>query len=361
MDAEARIAELERKIRELTVFHEVGKALTSTLDINRILETIMQQISSLFHPDTWSLLMVDEEAQELRFEIAVGEAAEKLRDIRLKLDEGIAGWVVRNNLPVYVPDTTKDERFSKRVDDLTMLATHSIACIPVRGREGVLGVIELINCPQPLRFEEEDLFLLQALADYAAIAIENARHVQRIHELTITDDCTKLFNARHLYSVLDAEIHRSTRYNYEFSLLFIDLDYFKHVNDVHGHLVGSKLLAELGQVIQKHLRLIDLAFRYGGDEFVILLPQTTKSAAILVAKRLHALMCKHVYMVEEGLNLHITSSLGVASFPADATTKADLIGLADQAMYEVKKHSRNNIAVAHGGLLIPTEVLPPTP
>jgi diguanylate cyclase (GGDEF)-like protein len=361
MDAEARIAELERKIRELTVFHEVGKALTSTLDINRILETIMQQISSFFHPDTWSLLMVDEEAQELRFEIAVGEAAEKLRDIRLKLDEGIAGWVVRNNQPVYVPDTAKDPRFSKRVDDLTMLNTNSIACIPVRGREGVLGVIELINCPQPLRFDEEDLFLLQALADYAAIAIENARHVQKIHELTITDDCTKLFNARHLYSVLDAEIHRSTRYNYEFSLLFIDLDYFKHVNDVHGHLVGSKLLAELGHVIQKHLRLIDLAFRYGGDEFVILLPQTTKAAAIAVAKRLHALICKHVYMQEEGLNLQVTASFGVASFPADATTKADLIGLADQAMYEVKKHSRNNIAVAHGGLLIPTEVLPPAP
>ena len=163
MDPQVRIAELERKVRELTVFHDVGKALTSTLDLDQVLEKIMHQISSFFHPDTWSLLMVDEEARELRFEIAVGEAAERLRDIRLKMDEGIAGWVVKNNQPVYVPDASKDPRFSKRVDDATALVTRSIACIPVRGREGVLGVIELINCPQPLRFEEEDLFLLQAL------------------------------------------------------------------------------------------------------------------------------------------------------------------------------------------------------
>ena len=109
---------MERKVRELTVFHEVGKALTSTLDLNRVLETIMHQISSFFHPDTWSLLMVDKDANELRFEIAVGEAAEKLRDIRLKMGEGIAGWVACNNQPVYVQDTAKDPRFSQRIDDM---------------------------------------------------------------------------------------------------------------------------------------------------------------------------------------------------------------------------------------------------
>ncbi len=351
LDSAERVVELERKVKELTVFHEVGKALTSTLDLNRVLETIMHQISSFFHPDTWSLLMVDSDANELRFEIAVGEAAEKLRDIRLKIGEGIAGWVALNNQPVYVQDASKDTRFSNRIDDMTQIKTHSIACIPVRGREGVLGVIELINCPQPLRFEEEDLFLLQALADYAAIAIENARHVQKIHELTITDDCTKLFNARHLYNVLDAEIHRSTRYNYEFSLVFIDMDHFKDVNDVHGHLVGSKLLAELGQAIQQHLRLIDIAFRYGGDEFVIMLPQTPKGAAINVAKRLRNLITKRTYLKEEGINLRLTASFGLASFPVDATDKAQLISLADTAMYEVKKECRDNIAVANMGIL----------
>jgi diguanylate cyclase (GGDEF)-like protein len=351
MSAE-RIAELEKKVRELTVFHEVGKALTSTLDQNRVLETIMQQISSFFHPDTWSLLMVETESDELRFEIAVGEASEKLRDIRLKMGEGIAGWVARNNQPVYVPDTRKDSRFSNRVDEMTAMTTRSIACIPVRGRDGVLGVIELINCPNPLQFEGEDLFLLQALADYVAIAIENARHVQKIHELTITDDCTRLFNSRHLHNMMEAEIHRSTRYNYEFSLIFIDLDRFKQINDMHGHLVGSKMLAQVGLVLQQHLRLIDMAFRYGGDEFVVMLPQTSKRSAVQVARRLHKLLGEHVYLEDEGLQLHVTASFGLASFPTDATNRADLIHMADAAMYDVKKSTRNNIAVANQGVLV---------
>ena len=351
-ESAARIAELEKKVRELAVFHEVGKALTSTLDHNRVLETIMQQISAFFHPDTWSLLMVESDGEELRFEIAVGEASEKLTNIRLKMGEGIAGWVARHNQPVYVPDTSTDPRFSSRVDDLTRMVTRSIACIPVRGRDGVLGVIELINCPNPLQFEGEDLFLLQALADYVAIAIENARHVKKIHELTITDDCTRLFNSRHLNNMLEAEIHRSTRYNYEFSLVFIDLDRFKTVNDVHGHLVGSKLLAQVGQVLQSHLRLIDMAFRYGGDEFVLLLPQTSKRAAIQVARRLHRLLGERTYLEEEGLNLRITARFGLASFPTDATNRADLIHMADAAMYDVKKSTRNNISVANQGVLV---------
>lgn len=352
MDQSARIADLEKKVRELTVFHEVGKALTSTLDHNRVLETIMHQISSFFHPDTWSLLMVDPETNELYFEIAVGEASEKLTDLRLKIGEGIAGWVARHNQPVYVPDTSRDSRFSTRIDEVTRMVTRSIACIPVRGRDGVLGVIELINCPSPLQFEGEDLFLLQALADYVAIAIENARHVKKIHELTITDDCTRLFNARHMHNMLEAEIHRSTRYNYEFSVIFIDLDHFKEVNDVNGHLVGSKLLAQIGHLLQQHLRLIDLAFRYGGDEFVLLLPQTSKKSAVQVARRLHRLLAETSFLEEEGLNLHITASFGLASFPTDATNRVDLIHKADAAMYEVKNTSRNNIAAANQGMLV---------
>jgi diguanylate cyclase (GGDEF)-like protein len=200
-------------------------------------------------------------------------------------------------------------------------------------------------------FHDRDLALLEALADFAAIALENARHVQRIHELTITDDCTNLYNARHLNFILETEIYRSQRYGYEFSLVFLDLDHFKAVNDTHGHLAGSKLLAEIGQVLRDNCRLIDFAFRYGGDEFVILLPQTSKENACVVAWRLHKLIRESHWLTSENLDVRITTSAGVASYPTDSKTKAELLHLADEAMYMVKNSSRDNVAAAKQGLL----------
>ena len=228
---------------------------------------------------------------------------------------------------------------------------QSIVCVPVKGRERVLGVIELMNTTRNERFREGDIPVLTNLADYAAVAMENARYVQRIHQLTITDDCTALYNARHLNFVLDAEIYRSIRYGYEFSVIFIDLDHFKLVNDTHGHLAGSKLLWHVGNLIKGHLRLIDYAFRYGGDEFVVLLPQTSKHNALMVVRRLRELLNSKVFLDDEGLGVKITASFGVAAFPVDARTRKDLLHLADEAMYLVKNTTRNNIALAGEGVM----------
>ncbi|MGA9885300.1 MAG: sensor domain-containing diguanylate cyclase [Candidatus Acidiferrales bacterium] len=336
---------------EVTVFHELGKALTSSLQLDQVLRTIMEKINEVLRPDTWSLLLMDPDKHELYFQIATGKGADALKDVRIKLGQGLAGWVAESGEAVVVPDTSKDSRFFGKVDERTHLATNSIVAVPVRFRDQCLGVIELINCIGPEGFSQRDLALLEALADYAAIAIENARHVQRIHELTITDDCTSLYNARHLNFMLDTEIYRSHRYAFEFSLIFIDLDHFKSVNDTHGHLMGSKLLNEIGAAIKEHCRLIDLAFRYGGDEFVVLLPQTSKGNALAVAHRLHDLIGETVWLKDAGLNVHLTASVGVASYPGDSRTKAELLHLADEAMYLVKNTTRDNVAVAGAGIV----------
>ena len=336
---------------EVTVFHELGKALTSSLQLDQVLRTIMEKINEVLRPDTWSLLLMDTDKQELYFQIATGKGAEKLKDVRIKVGQGLAGWVAEAGKAVVVPDTSQDSRFFSQVDTTTKMETRSIVAVPVRFREQCLGVIELINCVGPEGFSARDLALLEALADYAAIAIENARHVQRIHELTITDDCTSLYNARHMNFMLDTEIYRSHRYAFEFSLIFIDLDHFKQINDTHGHLMGSKLLAEIGAAIKDKCRLIDLAFRYGGDEFVILLPQTSKENAMGVARRLHKLIRETKWLAEPGLNVNITASVGVASYPTDSRTKAELLHLADDAMYLVKNTTRDCVAVAGVGLL----------
>jgi diguanylate cyclase (GGDEF)-like protein len=340
-----------RELGEVAVFHELGKALTSSLQLDQVLRTIMEKIDEFLHPDTWSLLLVDEEQKELYFELAVGKGAPALKDVRIKIGQGLAGWVAQQGEAVIVPDVSRDTRFFAKVDEKTKTETNSIVAVPVRFRETVLGVIELINCVGPDGFNERDLALLEALADFAAIAIENARTVKRIHELTITDDCTSLYNARHLNFILETEIYRSQRYGFEFALVFIDLDHFKRVNDTYGHLMGSKLLGEIGDLIRTACRVIDFEFRYGGDEFVILLPQTSKENAYIVARRLHKMIGETLWLTSEGLNVRITASVGVAAYPTDSRTKADLLHLADEAMYLVKNTSRDAVAAANVGLL----------
>lgn len=344
------ISELRRQVERLSLFHEVGKALFSTLDLQKILQTVMEKISDLLQPDTWSLLMLDEDTHELYFEIAIGAGAEKLRDVRLKLGEGIAGWVAQHGEPVLVENALSDPRFTPRADELAHADTRSIIGVPIKAHGHVLGVIELVNALGKPSFGAEDIPILKSLADYAAIALENARYVRRIHELTITDDCTALYNARHLNFVLDTEIYRSNRYGYEFSVIFIDLDHFKQVNDAHGHLVGSKLLWMIGDTIKNHLRMIDYAFRYGGDEFVVLLPQTSKENALMVVRRLRELLINRTYFTDEKMNIRVTASFGVASFPVDGRSRKDLLRKADEAMYLVKNSTRNNIALAGQGI-----------
>jgi diguanylate cyclase (GGDEF)-like protein len=332
---------------EVTVFHELGKALTSSLQLDQVLRTIMEKITEVLRPDTWSLLLMDANKNELYFQIATGKGSDALKDVRIKVGQGLAGWVAQTGQAVVVPDTTKDSRFFPQVDEKTSMETRSIVAVPMRFRDHCLGVIELINCVGPEGvFSRRDLALLEALADYAAIAIENARQVQRIHELTITDDCTSLYNARHLNFMLDTEIYRSHRYAFEFSLIFIDLDHFKNINDTYGHLMGSKLLSEIGESIKEKCRMIDMAFRYGGDEFVVLLPQTSKENAIGVARRLHKLIRESVWLKEPGLNVSITASVGVAAYPTDSRTKAELLHLADEAMYYVKNTTRDSVAAS---------------
>jgi len=335
---------------ELGIFHEVAKALTSSLELDPILQTIMQKVAEFFRPDNWSLLMVDEQRNELYFAIAIGEASEAVKNLRLKMGEGIAGWVAQHGEPLIVPDVSKDERFAKRIDATTKWETRSIVCLPLRSRHRVLGVIQLVNITLH-NYTESEMFFLNALCDYAAIAIENARSVEKIQELTITDDCTGLYNARHLYKVLDTEVYRSARYAYEFTMIFIDLDHFKQVNDTHGHLIGSKLLAEIGYVIKSQLRLIDYAFRYGGDEFVVLLPQTSKDQGLVVARRIRDSLRASEFCKPEGLNLNVRASMGLATYPHDAKTPHEIIRQADEMMYSVKNSTRDNIGVAQRGVV----------
>ncbi len=345
MQKEDLLKEMTRTVNELRVFNEIGKALTSTLDVGEVLNIIMQNISKLLTPSNWSLLLVDEEKKELYFEIAVGEGSDKLQNLRLPIGKGVAGWTAENVKPLLVNDVLQDSRWCQHGDNLTKFSTRSIVCVPLVSKGAVLGVIELVNS-KPNSFTESDLHLLESISDYAAIAIENARNFKRVQELTVTDDVTNLYNSRHLHEMLEMEYERSKRYDLTFSIIFFDLDHFKLVNDQHGHLCGSKLLKEVGELVQASLRSVDIPTRYGGDEFVIILPETNKDQALDVAVRLRNCLKTKEFMKSEQLNLRLSASFGLATYPTDTKDKDELLRLADEAMYDVKASTRDNIKIA---------------
>ncbi len=335
-----------KRMEALSTFNEIGKALTSTLDVKEILRIVMEKIRQLIGPKNWSLLLVDEERNDLFFEIVVGKEANRIKGMRLKMGEGIAGWVAKEGIPLYVPDVRKDKRFTNRIDKLTNFTTRSIICVPLKSKGKVLGAIELINEMEERPFTDEDMLLLTTLADYAAIAIENAKYLKKVEELTITDDLTGLYNSRFLHRFLDYEVERTKRYEMELSLIFFDIDYFKSINDTYGHLCGSHLLAEVGRLLQKTVRKVDVPCRYGGDEFIVVMPQTGKKAALSAAKKLREKINNNEFLKEEGLKIKITASFGVASLPEDTNDKLGLLHLADQAMYKIKNTEKDGIAVA---------------
>jgi diguanylate cyclase (GGDEF)-like protein len=337
---------LERRNEELETLVEIGKTLTSTLDLREVLSVIMEKVSVLLKPQTWSLLLLDDETDELTFEIAVSPAADRLKGIRLRKGEGIAGWVALHGEPLLIPNVSEDERFAPQVDEALAFTTRSIVCVPLESKNRILGVVELVNSLEEGGFSEADLKILSSMADYAAIAIENARYFEKVRELVITDDLTGLHNSRHLLEFLDYEIDRARRYGNPLSLVFLDLDYFKDVNDTYGHLAGSRLLAEMGALIQKHIRKADVAARYGGDEFVVVLPNTSKEGAYTMASNLRRLFKNHYFLADDGYRIRVTASFGVAAYPADAQTKLALIRLADQAMYRVKDSTRDGVKTA---------------
>lgn len=340
------LALLGRRTEELETLVEIGKALTSTLDLREVLSAIMEKVSLLLRPKNWSLLLVDDETGDLTFEIAVSPAADRVKGIRLRRGEGIAGWVALHGEPLLIPDVSADPRFAVKVDEAAAFTTRSIVCVPLKSKNRVLGVVELLNNLDEGEFSEADLKILSTIADYAAIAIENAQYVQRVRDLVVMDDLTSLYNSRYLLEALEYEIERARRYGAPLSLVFLDLDYFKEVNDTHGHLVGSRLLTEVGELIRKHIRKSDVAVRYGGDEFVIVLPSTTKEGAQTVAANLHRTLREHYFLADEGYRIRITASFGVAAYPEDAQTQIALIRLADRAMYRVKESTRDGVLVA---------------
>ncbi len=341
-------ADLKQRVdglaREIEFFDSVNKTLTSTPELNEVLDAIMKKAKKILSAEDWSILLLDKETGELVSNKTVRKGTGRgSRKCRLKAGEGIAGWVAREGIPVVIPDVSRDTRFCNQIGRETDRKTKSLICVPIRSKGDIMGVLEIVNRTKKRPFTREDLALLMRLVDHAALAIERASLYQKMAELSVTDDLTKLFNTRYLNRTLEIEISRADRHASSLALIFMDIDHFKVINDNYGHLVGSKLLVEMGQLLIKGLRTVDIVARYGGDEFVMVLPQTAPGAAKLIAERIRKAIEQNVFLKKEGYSLKMTASFGVASYPESAKSKEDLLRIADEAMYRVKYQTRNGV------------------
>ncbi len=336
---------LESTAQRFAILSDIVKAANSILEPRKVIELIMTKIQELVPSEAWSMLMVDEERQELTFELALGEKGKEMSGFRIKIGEGVAGWVAETGKPTIVNDTSKDPRFTGKLDSKTQFHTRSILCAPLISRGRTIGVVEIINRLGG-KFTQGDLEVLLTLVEPCAIAIENAILFQKAEQLTITDDLTKLFNSRYLNLYIGREIKRCKRHGIPLSVIFLDLDGFKGVNDQYGHLAGSRTLTEVGTILSIAVRESDILARYGGDEFVVVLPETPPSGALVIAERIRKSIEAHCFLQEQGLTARISASFGIASYPDHALTPEGLIQKADQAMYRVKERNKNGIEVA---------------
>lgn len=331
---------------ELIACLEIGKLLTATRNHKKIFEHIMKCGSKIIKAQHWSLLIKDEETGNLNFEIVVGADKTLFDPIILGPKEGIAPHVANTGKPMFVPDVSKEPLFNRKVDMETGFVTRSIVCIPLSIRGKVMGVIEIVNIKNMDFFSVKDFPILSILADYAAIAIDNSRYVARIKRLSITDEYTGLNNARFMHDFLDDYFRHTQGDMPRIAAIFMDMDNFKTIVDKHGHLEGSELLKKVGTTIKACLSDRDILIKYGGDEYIILLPGRNNKEAYFLSKTIAEAFRETVYQINDNDHISVTASFGVASCPENATEKKNLLIAADNALFKAKNTQKNSIGMA---------------
>jgi diguanylate cyclase (GGDEF)-like protein len=324
----------DKERTELEVLYEITRLMQSWEDREKLFDRLLDLIHVAIPYEHATLFLVRRETKELQIAARKGELIDLIGGIKFDFGFGFSSWVAKQQKPVLLNDLHR----GRRPDGPEV---GSFISVPLIVQGELVGVLNLAH-ERPKAFTDDHLRMSILVAGQTASAIQRLLMYEEMERLAITDDLTGLSNRRHFLQHLQAELDRARRYGQSFSLVLLDLDHFKAINDSHGHQLGDRVLADLGRLLSKGARASDHPARYGGEEFIILMPMTDKDHAWLAAERIRCMISEHTFPRRKKL----TASLGIASYPDDGTTLQDVLKKADQAMYEAKRAGRNK-AVAH--------------
>jgi diguanylate cyclase (GGDEF)-like protein len=315
---------------------DLVRAVNATLDPTRIAEIIVEQAAMWIPAPSWAVVGGESSGP---CTLLASRGLEAGMDAALT---SVGGQVVQGGDEFFTANLLEDARITDRVS-ATVLA-FPLVC---RGRRvgAVIGLDPLPSVLEP-RLSPSVLRAIRILLEPAAVALDNAMLLKRAEALSVTDELTHLYNSRYLHQVLRRETKRSVRSGRPLSLLFMDLDGFKGINDTYGHLSGSRALVEVAAVLRGSARETDVVARFGGDEFALVLPDTGAVGAMAVGNRVRERVAAHPFLAVDGLNLHLTASVGVATLPDVAASAEALLRAADTAMYAVKDRGKDGVQAA---------------
>ncbi|MBF7081633.1 sensor domain-containing diguanylate cyclase [Desulfallas sp. Bu1-1] len=336
---------LELANRELRVLYEVARRLGGSLQLEEIMDLVLKETRRVINFHTGVIYLWSEENKCYLVGAAYGPHARLIKGSAIQRGEGFLGLALENGEPQLVDDTRSDVRTA---GDLGLTQVHrSMLVVPLLAETEAVGLL-VLGDKRAGFFEEKHLRLVTIIAGQTAVAIANAQLYRKLKVASITDGLTGLYNYRYFYHRALGELERARRCGDNLSLVMLDIDHFKQINDRYGHLAGDMVLSGVAGVIRSEKRACDLATRYGGEEFALLMPQTGPAEAMLVAERLRKAVRENLFEVE-GTRIQVRISVGVATYPAHASDLAGLINAADNALYRAKESGRDrSIAFSRG-------------